>query len=65
MTAHSSRTSDDAFYLCPRCKRRSLTRMRRTFFDRLVSRFVRVKRFECQVCRWVGRIRADNRMPPP
>jgi uncharacterized protein YlaI len=49
-------------YLCPRCHKLSLTRMRRTPFDRFISLFVPVRRFECEGCSWRGRIRASKRL---
>jgi hypothetical protein len=49
-------------YLCPRCHKLSLSRMHRTMLDRLISVVVPVKRFECEACSWVGRIRASKRL---
>jgi hypothetical protein len=34
--------------------------MHRTMFDRFISFFVPVKRFECEACSWIGRIRVPR-----
>jgi hypothetical protein len=52
-------------YRCPRCQAFSLSRLHRTPVDRLVSLVHPVKRFECERCGWVGRIRADRREALP
>jgi DNA-directed RNA polymerase subunit RPC12/RpoP len=44
-------------YRCPRCSGKSLTRMHRTRFDRMISLLVPVKRYECEACSWQGRVR--------
>jgi hypothetical protein len=46
---------------CPRC-RGALVRVRRTFFDRLVSLVVPRRRYRCRAigCGWEGTLRAKR-----
>jgi len=46
-------------YACPICGARDLIRIRRRFIDRIVSLFVRQRRFRCthSGCQWAGNLR--------
>jgi hypothetical protein len=42
---------------CPACSSPYLDRIPRRLIDRLVSLFVRIKRYHCSVCQWEGNIK--------
>jgi hypothetical protein len=46
-------------YACPRCGKGGLLRIRRRFIDRILSLFVRQRRFRCthSGCQWEGNLR--------
>lgn len=46
-------------YACPRCGKGGLLRIRRRFIDRVLSLFVRQRRFRCthSGCQWEGNLR--------
>lgn len=50
-------------YTCPRCGERDLIRVHRRFIDRLLSVFVRLRRFRCAQfqCQWEGNLRTRTR----
>jgi hypothetical protein len=51
-----------AHSFCPQCgDEEGLIRVRRRFFDRLVSRFVSVRRYKCYYCGWERLIRVTSR----
>jgi hypothetical protein len=46
-------------YACPMCGGHGLVRIRRRFIDRILSVFIRLRRFRCthSECQWVGNLR--------
>ena len=54
-----SRVNGSEAYICPKCGAHDLVRIRRRFGDRLLSIFVKLRRFRCTHvdCLWVGNLR--------
>lgn len=49
---------------CPKCKEKdSLIRVKRHFFDRVISFFTPVRRYNCFYCSWEGLLRARPSSP--
>jgi len=61
--------SDDVAdpYTCPLCGQHGLIRIRRRFIDRILSLFVRQRRFRCTQpgCQWQGNLREKTAAGSP
>ena len=58
----SSYSADPNSYACPMCGQRGLLRIRRRLIDRVLSLFVRQRRFRCTQpgCQWQGNLREKH-----